>query len=221
MNSEDFISGELVLIDKEKGWSSFDVVNKIRGAIKKKFLIKKIKVGHAGTLDPLATGLLLICTGKQTKNISNYQNMKKTYEGIFKFGETTPSYDLETEVNESFDYKHIEIDKLIESSKKFIGTVSQKPPIFSAIKKDGKRLYQYARENQVINIQNREIQIHDFQIKKYNKPYAEFEIECSKGTYIRSVAHDYGKSLKSGALLYSLKRTKIGEYSLKNALEIS
>ena len=147
--------------------------------------------------------------------------MKKTYEGTFKFGETTPSFDLETKVNEILDYKHIEIDKLIESSKNFIGTLSQKPPIFSAIKKDGKRLYEYARENQIVELKNREIKIYDFQIKKYNRPYAEFLIECSKGTYIRSIANDYGKSLKSGAFLYSLKRTKIGEYSLKNALEIS
>ena len=147
--------------------------------------------------------------------------MKKTYEGVFKFGETTPSYDLETEVNELFDYKHIEIEMLIESTKNFIGTVVQKPPIFSALKKDGKRLYEYARDNEIIELKDRQIRIYDFQIKKYNKPYVEFIIECSKGTYIRSIANDYGKSLKSGAFLYSLKRTKIGLYSLKNALEIS
>ena len=147
--------------------------------------------------------------------------MNKTYEGIFKFGETTPSFDLETNVNEIFDYKHIEMESLVESSKKFIGTISQKPPIFSALKKDGKRLYEYARENEFIELKERQIKIYNFQIKKYNRPYAEFIIECSKGTYIRSIANDYGKSLKSGALLYSLKRTKIGKYSLENALEIS
>ena len=220
-NLENILDGELILINKPYKWSSFDVVKKIRSRLCKNFNLRKIKVGHAGTLDPLATGLLLICTGKQTKNISSYQDMKKTYEGTFKFGETTPSFDLETKVNEIFDYKHIVIDKLIESSKNFIGVVSQKPPIFSAIKKDGKRLYEYARENQIVELKNREIKIYDFQIKKYNRPYAEFLIECSKGTYIRSIANDYGKSLKSGAFLYSLKRTKIGEYSLKNALEIS
>ena len=147
--------------------------------------------------------------------------MNKTYEGIFKFGETTPSFDLETNVNEIFDYKHIEMESLIKSSKNFIGTISQKPPIFSAIKKDGKRLYEYARENEFIELKERQIKIYNFQIKQYNRPYAEFIIECSKGTYIRSIANDYGKSLKSGALLYSLKRTKIGKYSLENALEIS
>ena len=147
--------------------------------------------------------------------------MNKTYEGIFKFGETTPSFDLETNVNEIFDYKHIEMESLIKSSKNFIGTISQKPPIFSAIKKDGKRLYEYARENEFIELKERQIKIYNFQIKKYNRPYAEFIIKCSKGTYIRSIANDYGKSLKSGALLYSLKRTKIGKYSLENALEIS
>ena len=220
-NLENILDGEVILINKPYKWSSFDVVKKIRSRLCKNFNLRKIKVGHAGTLDPLATGLLLICTGKQTKNISSYQDMKKTYEGTFKFGETTPSFDLETMVNEIFDYKHIVIDKLIESSKNFIGVVSQKPPIFSAIKKDGKRLYEYARENQIVELKNREIKIYDFQIKKYNRPYAEFLIECSKGTYIRSIANDYGKSLKSGAFLYSLKRTKIGEYSLKNALEIS
>ena len=128
--------------------------------------------------------------------------MNKTYEGIFKFGETTPSFDLETEVNKKFDYKHIEMEDLVESTKNFIGTLSQKPPIFSALKKDGKRLYEYARENEFIELKERQIKIYNFQIKKYNRPYAEFIIECSKGTYIRSIANDYGKSLKSGALLY-------------------
>ena len=218
---ENILDGELILINKPYKWSSFDVVKKIRSKLCKTFKLKKIKVGHAGTLDPLATGLLLICTGKQTKNISSYQDMKKTYEGTFKFGETTPSYDLETEINELFDFKHIEIEDLIESSKKFIGTISQKPPIFSALKKDGKRLYEYARNNELIELKEREIKIYNFKIKKYNKPYVEFLIECSKGTYIRSVANDYGKSLQSGAYLHSLKRTKIGEYSLKNALDIS
>ena len=147
--------------------------------------------------------------------------MKKTYKGTFKFGETTPSYDLETKVNQIYKYDHIEINKLIESSKNFIGKISQKPPIFSAIKKNGKRSYEYARENKTIELKDREIKIYDFEITKYDRPYAEFLIKCSKGTYIRSIANDYGKSLKSGAFLYSLKRTKIGKYSLKNALEIS
>ncbi len=218
---ENILDGQVILINKPYKWSSFDVVKKIRSRLCKNFNIKKIKVGHAGTLDPLATGLLLICTGKQTKKISNYQDMKKTYEGVFKIGETTPSYDLETEVNELFDYKHIDIEMLIESSKNFIGTILQKPPLFSALKKDGKRLYEYARENKIIELKDRKIRIYDFQIKKYNKPYVEFLIECSKGTYIRSIANDYGRSLKSGAFLYSLKRTNIGKYSLSNALEIS
>ena len=218
---EDILDGQVILINKPYKWSSFDVVKKIRSRLCKNFNIKKIKVGHAGTLDPLATGLLLICTGKQTKKISNYQDMKKTYEGVFKIGETTPSYDLETEANEIFDYEHIDLEMLIESSKNFIGTILQKPPLFSALKKDGKRLYQYARENEIIELKDRKIRIYDFQIKKYDKPYVEFLIECSKGTYIRSIANDYGRSLRSGAFLYSLKRTAIGNYTLNNALEIS
>ena len=218
---EKILDGEVILINKPYQWSSFDVVKKIRSKFCRNFNLKKIKVGHAGTLDPLATGLLLICTGRQTKQISNYQDMNKTYEGIFKFGETTPSFDLETEINKIFDYKHIEMEDLVESTKNFIGTLSQKPPIFSALKKDGKRLYEYARTNELIELEERQIKIYNFLIKKYNRPYAEFIIECSKGTYIRSIANDYGKSLKSGALLYSLKRTKIGKYSLENALEIS
>ncbi len=218
---DNILDGEVILINKPYKWSSFDVVKKIRSRFSKYFNLKRFKVGHAGTLDPLATGLLLICTGKQTKNISSFQDMRKTYEGVFKFGETTPSFDLETKVNEKFGYKHIEIDLLIESSKNFIGTISKKPPIFSALKKDGKRLYEYARKNEIIELKDRHIKVYDFQIKKYDKPYVEFLIECSKGTYIRSIANDFGKSLKSGAFLYSLKRTKIGEYSLKNALDIS
>ncbi len=218
---ENILDGQVILINKPYKWSSFDVVKKIRSRLCKNFNIKKIKVGHTGTLDPLATGLLLICTGKQTKKISNYQDMIKTYEGVFRIGETTPSYDLETEVNEIFDYEHIDIEMLVESSKNFIGTISQKPPLFSALKKDGKRLYEYARENEIIELKDRKIRIYDFQIKKYDKPYVEFLIECSKGTYIRSIANDYGISLKSGAFLYSLKRTAIGKYTLNNALEIS
>ncbi len=220
-NLQNILEGEVILINKPYKWSSFDVVKKVRSRLCKNFNLKKIKVGHAGTLDPLATGLLLICTGKETKKISDYQDMKKTYKGTFKFGETTPSYDLETKVNKIYKYDHIEINKLIESSKNFIGKILQKPPIFSAIKKNGIRSYKYARENKTIELKDREIKIYDFQITKYDQPYAGFLIECSKGTYIRSIANDYGKSLKSGAFLYSLKRTKIGKYSLKNALEIS
>jgi len=220
-NLENILEGEVILINKPYKWSSFDVVKKVRNRLCKTFNLKKIKVGHAGTLDPLATGLLLICTGKETKKISGYQDMRKTYKGTFKFGETTPSYDLETKVNQIYKHDHIEINKLIKSSKNFIGKILQKPPIFSAIKKNGKRSYEYARENKTIELKDREIKIYDFEITKYDRPYAEFLIECSKGTYIRSIANDYGKSLKSGAFLYSLKRTKIGKYSLKNALEIS
>ena len=209
-NLENILEGEVILINKPYKWSSFDVVKKVRNRLCKNFNLKKIKVGHAGTL-----------LEKKQKKFLVIKIWKKTYTGTFKFGETTPSYDLETKVNQIYKYDHIEINKLIESSKNFIGKISQKPPIFSAIKKNGKRSYEYARENKAIELKDREIKIYDFEITKYDRPYAEFLIECSKGTYIRSIANDYGKSLKSGAFLYSLKRTKIGKYLLKNALEIS
>lgn len=221
MNGEDFISGKLILIDKEKEWSSFDVVNKIRSAIKKKFSIKKIKVGHAGTLDPLATGLLVLCTGKMTKKIDNLSILRKRYLGTITLGATTPSYDCETAINNTYPTSHI-TEKLIKSNiNNFIGVISQKPPIYSAIKKDGKRLYMYARAGEKVEINSRKIEIFDFKIVKINMPNIDFEISCSKGTYIRSIANDFGENLNSGAYLSNLKRTEIGDFKITNASKVN
>ena len=220
MNGEDFISGKLILIDKEKEWSSFDVVNKIRSAIKKKFSIKKIKVGHAGTLDPLATGLLVLCTGKMTKKIDNLSILRKRYLGTITLGATTPSYDCETAINNTYPTSHI-TEKLIKSNiNNFIGVISQKPPIYSAIKKDGKRLYMYARAGEKVEINSRKIEIFDFKIIKIDMPNIDFEISCSKGTYIRSIANDFGENLNSGAYLSNLKRTEIGDFKITNASKV-
>lgn len=216
----DILQGKMLLVDKPLTWTSFDVVKYIRKSLVSKFKIKRIKVGHAGTLDPLATGLLIICIGKQTKQISIYQNLTKTYTGKFKLGETTPSYDAETEVNKTFNYDHIKENDIINLSQKFTGKLMQKPPIFSALKKNGKRMYEYARENKKIEIQEREINIYEFEIIKFTDPYIEFKITCSKGTYIRSIANDFGKKLNSGSYLSELRRINIGEFSVLNALQI-
>ena len=220
IKEDDIQDGKMLLVDKPLTWTSFDVVKYIRKSLVSKFKIKRIKVGHAGTLDPLATGLLIICIGKQTKQISIYQNLSKTYTGKFKLGETTPSYDAETEVNKSFNYDHIKENDIINLSQKFTGKLMQKPPIFSALKKNGKRMYEYARENKKIEIQEREINIYEFEIIKFTDPYIEFKITCSKGTYIRSIANDFGKKLNSGSYLYELRRINIGEFSVLNALQI-
>ena len=220
MTAEDYKNGQVLLIDKPLEWTSFQVVNKLRWHIRKRFDIKKIKVGHAGTLDPLATGLLIICTGKQTKNINEYQGQIKEYTGTFTIGATTPSYDLETEVNETFPTEHITEDLLHETTKQFIGTIAQKPPIFSAIKKDGVRLYELARKGETTEIKTREITIETFEITKIDFPKVDFRVVCSKGTYIRSLAYDFGQALNSGAHLSALRRTKIGDYSVDNGLSI-
>ena len=220
MNEEDFRNGQVLLIDKPLNWTSFQVVNKIRWLIKNKFAIKKIKVGHAGTLDPLATGLLIICNGKMTKEISIFQNQTKKYTGTFLIGTTTPSFDLETKPNNKFPINHINEDLIINATKSFIGKIKQKPPIFSAIKKDGKRLYESARIGEDVVINDRDIEILSFNILKINMPYIDFEVECSKGTYIRSLANDFGKKLNSGATLSKLRRTKIGEYSVDKSISI-
>ena len=220
IKEDDIQDGKMLLVDKPLTWTSFDVVKYIRKSLVSKFKIKRIKVGHAGTLDPLATGLLIICIGKQTKQISIYQNLSKTYTGKFKLGETTPSYDAETEVNKSFNYDHIKEKDIINLSQKFTGKLMQKPPIFSALKKNGKRMYEYARENKKIEIHEREINIYEFEIIKFIDPYIEFKITCSKGTYIRSIANDFGKKLNSGSYLSELRRINIGEFSVLNALQI-
>lgn len=220
MELEDFKSGQVILIDKPLEWTSFQVVNKIRWAISKKFRIKKIKVGHAGTLDPLASGLLILCTGKFTKRIEEFQAQEKTYTGKIKLGATTPSYDLETEIDQTFATEHINDDLLQKKTKLFIGEIDQFPPVFSAIKKQGKRLYDLARKGKEIDVESRKIQIHSFKTTLLNDDLVEFEVVCSKGTYIRSLAHDLGRALDSGGHLVELRRTKIGDYSVEDALSI-
>ena len=216
----DFVSGALLLINKPPEWTSFDVVKKVRNLIKKKLQIKKIKVGHAGTLDPLATGLLIVCTGKFTKRIDEIQRQGKCYTGHFTLGASTPSFDLETKVNQTFETAHITKQLLEEVVKQFEGEINQIPPIFSALKKDGERLYKLARKNKKVEIESRKVTIHSFKITKINMPEVSFKISCSKGTYIRSIANDFGKALNSGAHLSELCRTKIGEYDLKQATNI-
>ncbi|CAL2094642.1 tRNA pseudouridine synthase B [Tenacibaculum sp. 190524A02b] len=220
MTAEDFKNGQVLLIDKPLEWTSFQAVNKLRWHIRKQFNIKKIKVGHAGTLDPLATGLLIICTGKQTKNIETYQGQIKEYTGTFTIGSTTPSYDLETEIDHTFPTEHITEDLLHNTTEKFVGKIQQKPPIFSAIKKDGKRLYELARAGKTTEIKSREVEITAFEITNIDFPKVDFRVVCSKGTYIRSLAHDFGAALSSGAHLSALRRTKIGDFSVENAQSI-
>ena len=212
--------GELLLIDKPLEWTSFQVVNKIRWALKRKFNIKKLKVGHAGTLDPLATGLFIICTGKMTKKISEFQDLDKTYIGTITLGATTPSFDLETPINKRFPLKHLNKEKIIEAKKNFIGTINQYPPIFSAIKKKGKRLYEFARIGKKIDIQSRKVVIHNLEFSKINLPDLNFKLKCSKGTYIRSLANDFGKSIDSGGYLSSLRRTAVGSFKIKNSIQL-
>lgn len=217
---EAYQEGKVLLIDKPLNWTSFQVVNKIRWLIKQQFGIKKIKVGHAGTLDPLATGLLILCTGKLTKKIETYQAQVKEYTGTITLGTTTPSYDLETEVDQTFDISGITEEDIQDNTKHFIGEIQQQPPIFSALKKDGKRLYEYAREGEKVEIPKRTITISEFKITKIDVPNIEFRAVCSKGTYIRSLAHDFGKSLNNGAHLSALRRTKIGGFSVEDAVGV-
>lgn len=220
MTAEDFLSGQVLLIDKPLNWTSFQVVNKLRWEIRQAFNIKKIKVGHAGTLDPLATGLLVICTGKKTKEINTYQGQIKEYTGTFTLGGTTPSFDLETEIDKTFPTEHITEDIIHKTTEAFIGDIQQYPPVFSAIKKDGKRLYEFARAGEDVEIKSRTVSILEFEITKINDLQLDFRVVCSKGTYIRSLANDFGKALNSGAHLSALRRTKIGDFNVKNGMSI-
>jgi len=221
MTIEDYQNGQVLLIDKPLNWTSFQTVNKIKYAlINKVGLPKKFKIGHAGTLDPLATGLLLICTGKFTKIISELQGQAKEYTGTFHIGATTPSYDLETEIDENFPISHINDELIHETVNQFLGEIKQKPPIYSAIKKDGVRLYEHARAGTTVDIVARKTTIHEFEITRIALPEIDFRVVCSKGTYIRSLAFDFGKALNSGAHLTTLRRTKIGNYQVENAIEV-
>ena len=220
MTSEDYLAGQMVLIDKPLGWSSFDVVKKIKHLISKKYNLKKLKVGHAGTLDPLATGLLIVCTGKFTKRISEIQGQEKTYTGTITLGGTTPSYDLETEVDNDYKTSHITKELIHQTTKQFIGEIDQKPPIFSALKRGGERLYEKARRGEEIMIESRKIFVREFNIISIENLTVAFEIKCSKGTYIRSIANDFGAALNSGGYLSSLCRTAIGDYQLSKGIDI-
>jgi len=218
LSLESILEGQLMLVDKPLEWTSFQVVNKLRWALRKKFKLKKLKVGHAGTLDPLATGLLLICTGKMTKKISEIQALEKVYTGTITLGATTPSFDLETPFDNHFPIDHITNKQLHQTTKRFTGVIEQYPPLFSAIKKEGKRLYEYARKGESIKIESRKIIINRFDLTQIKLPKVSFYVSCSKGTYIRSLANDFGKALQSGSHLSELRRTGIGQYNVDNAL---
>jgi len=222
MTPEEYLDGQILLIDKPLKWSSFQAVNKLKYLlINKVGLPKKFKIGHAGTLDPLASGLLLICTGKFTKRISELQGQAKEYTGTFYIGATTPSYDLETEIDQTFPTQHIDETLIHETVKQFLGEIDQKPPIFSAIKKDGVRLYEHARAGETVEIASRKTTIHEFEITRIAFPEVDFRVVCSKGTYIRSLAYDFGKAMNSGSHLTVLRRTRIGDYNVKGAIDIT
>jgi tRNA pseudouridine55 synthase len=210
----DFAEGQILLFDKELTWTSFDLVKKVRNIVQIK------KVGHAGTLDPLASGLLIVCTGKATKKIQAIQDAEKEYTGSFTLGATRPSFDKETEVNATFDYSNISDEDIQKTADSFKGLIEQTPPIYSAVKVNGRRAYEHARKGEDVKLKSREVEIKDFDIVKVDMPEVYFRIRCSKGTYIRSIANDFGKKLNNGAYLSSLVRTRIGDYSLEDALGV-
>ena len=216
--AEDFLNGQIILLDKPLDWTSFQAVNKLKYKLKREFnLPKKFKIGHAGTLDPRATGLLIVCTGKFTKKISEIQDAPKEYVAEIKIGVQTESYDTEKPEILHQDYSHIRENFIKETLEKFVGEIEQKPPIFSAIKIDGERAYDLARAGQEVEMKSRKTTIHYIENIEINLPLVSFTVGCSKGTYIRSLAHDIGQSLEVGAYLTNLRRTKIGDYSIENA----
>jgi len=211
-----FSEGEVLLIDKPYEWTSFDVVSKIRNSLKP----LKLKVGHAGTLDPLATGLLIVCTGKRTKTIDELQAQEKEYTGTFTLGATTPSYDLETPPNQTFDISDLTAEALHTASKQFIGELEQYPPAHSAVKMQGERLYEKARRGESVELKPRKVTIFEFELTRINLPEVDFKVVCSKGTYIRSLANDFGKALESGAYLSKLRRTRSGQFRVQDAYDV-
>lgn len=216
----DFLAGEILLIDKPYRWTSFDVVKKVRYAIKKHLKVKKIKVGHAGTLDPLATGLLIICTGKKTKSIQELMGMEKKYSGTIALGGSTPSFDLETEISQVYPTDHIDADMMLKATQALTGEILQTPPIFSAKKIDGKRAYDLARKGEEVKMNRQLVEVTQFDIETKDFPNIDFEITCSKGTYIRSLAHDFGQLCDSGAHLTALRREAIGEFKVQDAFTV-
>lgn len=217
----DFQKGEVLIFDKPLDWTSFDLVHKVRYIICRKLNIKKLKVGHAGTLDPKATGILVLCTGKATSKIETLQADEKEYVATLKLGATTPSYDLESAENEQFEISHITKELLIEVLKKFTGTIEQTPPVFSAIKIGGKRAYEYARKGIEIEIKSKTLEVKEIEVVDFSLPEVKLRIVCGKGTYIRALARDIGKELQSGAYLTGLRRTRVGDYDLDHAINLA
>lgn len=220
LEGSNFLEGVTLLVDKPTGWTSFDVVNKIRFHLRKKLGVKKIKVGHAGTLDPMATGLLIICTGKATRLLTDFQGLDKCYTGTLQLGATTPSYDAETAVDAFYPYAHISPIQAQQVCQELTGPLEQVPPMYSAIKKDGQPLYKKARKGEILELAGRPVVIHTFTITRFELPEVDFSVRCSKGTYIRSLAFDFGRALNSGAYLSALCRTSIGEYDLAQAWQL-
>lgn len=216
----DFITGEIIGIDKPLGWTSFDAVKRIRGAIQRRLNIKKFKVGHAGTLDPLATGVLIVCTGKATREIEKFQNGTKEYIAELCLGATTPSFDLETEVDATYPYEHITKEKVLEIIPEFVGDVMQVPPVFSAVKVDGKRAYNLARKGKDIELKPKALKIDDIELMEFEGNRLVLRIVCSKGTYIRALARDIGRALGSGAHLTGLRRTRVGDITILDCVSI-
>lgn len=216
----DFISGEIIGIDKPLGWTSFDAVKRIRGAIQRRLNMKKFKVGHAGTLDPLATGVLIVCTGRSTRDIERLQNGTKEYIADIRLGATTPSFDLETEIDATYPFDHVTEEMIRQILPQFTGSILQVPPVFSAVKVDGKRAYKYARKGKDVELKPKQLQIEEIELISMQLPDIRLRIVCSKGTYIRALARDLGVALGSGAHLIALRRTRVGNMIIDNCLSI-
>lgn len=216
----DLISGEIIGIDKPLGWTSFDAVKRLRGAIQRRLKVKKFKVGHAGTLDPLATGVLIICTGRSTREIERLQAGSKEYIADIRLGATTPSFDLETEIDTSYPWEHITLQSIEDILPQFRGKVMQVPPVFSAVKVDGKRAYKFARKGEEVELKAKPLEISELEVLSFEAPVLRLRIVCSKGTYIRALARDIGQALDSGAHLIGLRRTRVGDISIENCLSL-
>lgn len=216
----DFISGEIIGIDKPLGWTSFDAVKRVRGAVQRRLNVKKFKVGHAGTLDPLATGVLVVCTGRATRSIETLQNGTKEYVATMKLGATTPSFDLETDIDATYPYEHVTIEKVKEILPRFTGHILQVPPVYSAVKVDGKRAYKYARKGAEVELKAKPLVIEELELLPSELPELKLRIVCSKGTYIRALTRDIGLALGSGAHLTALRRTRVGHITLDDCLSV-
>ena len=216
----DYISGEILVIDKPYRWTSFDAVKRLRGAVQRRLNAKRFKVGHAGTLDPLATGVLLVCTGRATKRIAELQEGMKEYVAEITFGATTPSYDREKEIDATYPWEHITPELIAETLPKFQGHLMQVPPVFSAVKVDGKRAYNYARKGKEVEIKAKPLEIKELEVLNWEAPKLTLRVLCSKGTYIRALARDLGEAMKSGAHLTALRRTRVGDYTIDDAMSL-